>query len=89
MMFSLTMLPPVLVSFFYQDGMASVFLEAFTVTFVTGFFLWLIFVRNTAEMRIKDGFLVTVFFYLALGTFGALPFVDDRGLSLSVPDALF
>ena len=89
MMFSLTMLPPVLVSFFYQDGMASVFLEAFTVTFVAGFFLWLIFVRNTAEMRIKDGFLVTVFFYLALGTFGALPFVDDRVLSLSVPDALF
>ena len=40
-------------------------------------------------MRIKDGFLVTVLFYIALGAFGALPFIDEHGLGLSVPDALF
>jgi trk system potassium uptake protein TrkH len=89
MMFSVTMLPPVIFSVFYQDGVEIIFLQAFTITFVFGFFLWLIFHRNKAEMRIKDGFLITVLFYLALGSFGALPFIDDRGVGLSIPDALF
>lgn len=89
MMFSITMLPPVVFSIIYQDGVEIVFMRAFTITFVCGFFLWMIFHRNTAEMRIKDGFLVTVLFYLALGSFGALPFVDERGLGLPIIDALF
>jgi len=89
MMFSITMLPPILVSIVFQDGVEAIFLRAFTVTFVIGFFLWLVFHRNDADMRIKDGFLVTVLYYLALGIFGALPFIDDRGLGLTYPDGLF
>ncbi|MDA0272392.1 MAG: potassium transporter, partial [Proteobacteria bacterium] len=89
MMFSLTMLPPLLVSLLYQDGETGIFTKAFAITFVVGFFLWLMFYKNQADMRIKDGFLVTVLFYLALGAFGALPFIDEQGLGLSVPDALF
>ena len=89
MMFSLTMLPPVLVSLIYQDGVTGIFTKAFVITFVVGFGLWLMFFRNQAEMRIKDGFLVTVLFYIALGAFGALPFIDEHGLALSIPDALF
>jgi Trk-type K+ transport system membrane component len=52
------MLPPVFVSLAYQDGVASIFAKAFVVTFVVGFFLWLLFFKNQADMRIKDGFLV-------------------------------
>ena len=89
MMFSLTMLPPVFVSLIYQDGVTGIFTKAFVITFVAGFFFWLMFVRNQADMRIKDGFLVTVLFYIALGAFGALPFIDEHGLGLSIPDALF
>ena len=88
-MFSATMLPPVAVSLFYDDGMHRIFVKAFAITFVIGFVLWVIFFRWRADMRIKDGFLITVFFYLALGIFGALPFLDERGLGLSIPDALF
>ena len=88
-MFSATMLPPVAVSLFYDDGMHRIFVNAFAITFVIGFVLWVIFFRWRADMRIKDGFLITVFFYLALGIFGALPFLDERGLGLSIPDALF
>jgi trk system potassium uptake protein TrkH len=54
MMFSLTMLPPILVSLLYQDGVAGIFTKAFIITFVVGFFLWLLFFRNQADMRIKD-----------------------------------
>ena len=89
MMFSFTMLPPLIVALIYADGTELVFVNTFAITFVVGFILWLMFFRNTAEMRIKDGFLVTVFFYIALGTFGALPFIDERALNLSIPDALF
>lgn len=89
MVFSLTMLPPILFSLIYADGAYPVFLRAFAMTFAVGFVLWLVFVRNQSEMRIKDGFVITVFFYIALGTFGALPFTDDRILDLSIPDALF
>lgn len=89
MMFSATMLPPILVSIIFQDGVESIFLRAFTITFVIGFFLWLIFHRYNADMRIKDGFLVTVLYYLALGIFGALPFIDELGLAMSIPDGLF
>ena len=40
-------------------------------------------------MRIKDGFLVTVMFYLALGSFGSIPFANTDGIGLSTADALF
>ena len=89
MMFSVTMLPPILVSLIYSDGLQDVFIATFGITFAAGFVLWLLFFRNQADMRIKDGFLVTVFFYIALGAFGALPFADERGLGLPMPDALF
>ncbi|HCC46194.1 MAG TPA: potassium transporter, partial [Gammaproteobacteria bacterium] len=50
---------------------------------------WLAFNRYNADVRIKDGFLITVLFYVALGIFGALPFVDDQGLNLTIPDGMF
>ena len=56
MMFSLTMLVPVLWSFYFNDGVAVVFINAFAYTFGAGFLLWLVFHRYQAEMRIKDGF---------------------------------
>jgi trk system potassium uptake protein len=89
MMFSVTMLPPLILSFAVADGVEKVFLNAFVITFVSGFVLWLLFRRFEAEMRIKDGFLITVMFYLALGSFGAIPFLDPAGTGLSIPDAFF
>ena len=89
MFFSITMLPPIIVSLVYEDGIETVFLRALAITFVVGFFLWLIFHRYNAEMRIKDGFLITVLYYFALGIFGALPFLDDQGPNLTIPDGLF
>ena len=89
MMFSITMLPPIIVSLVYQDGIETIFLRALAITFIVGFFLWLTFRRYNVDMRIKDGFLITVLYYLALGIFGALPFLDDQGPNLTIPDGLF
>ena len=89
MLFSITMIPPIIVSLIYQDGIEIIFLRALAITFTAGFFLWLTCHRYNADLRIKDGFLITVLYYLALGIFGALPFVDDQGPDLSLPDGLF
>ena len=89
MIFSLTMVPPWIFSYFYDDGVGSIFINAFAITFISGLVLYGLFRNYRAEMRIKDGFLITFLFYTALGTFGAIPFIQDAEIQLSVPDALF
>ncbi|MFL2529247.1 MAG: TrkH family potassium uptake protein [Candidatus Azotimanducaceae bacterium] len=89
MMFSITLLVPLLWSFYYNDGAAFVFINAFGYTLAAGSMLWILFRHNQDEMRIKDGFLVTVMFYVALGSFGSIPFAHVEGIGLSIPDALF
>lgn len=89
MIFSLTMLPPLFVSWLFSDDAGYIFIEAFVFTFIVGLVLWLLFHRIRREMRTRDGFLVTVLFYLALGTFGSIPFLQTTGAGLDVVDALF
>jgi len=89
MLFSFTMLPPAIISLIFDDGVIEIFLNAFGITFFAGFILWSIFRKTAAEMRTKDGFVVTFLFYLALGAVGALPLIQDAGIALSWPDALF
>ena len=89
MFFSATMLPPLFVSVFYQDGAHAIFIKAAAVIFASGFSLWLLFRRFTEALRTKDGFLVTVLCYITLGCFSALPFTDSPNTALSLVDALF
>lgn len=89
MLFSLTMLPPLICSWIFDDGVSLVFSYAFGITLVSGALLWIAFHQYKEEMRVKDGFLVTFLFYTALGTFGGLPLTFDSGIGLSLPDALF
>jgi trk system potassium uptake protein TrkH len=88
-MFSLTMLPPAFVSWLFEDGVSIIFIDTFSMTLGAGIVLWVLFRNNTQEMRTKDGFLITFMFYMALGTFGAIPLAQSSGINLSWPDALF
>ena len=89
MMFSLTMIPPVVVSWIFADGVSAIFIDTFLVTLTTGAVLFALFRNYQQEMRTKDGFLITFLFYMALGCFGALPLVQNSGIGLSWADALF
>ena len=89
MMFSFTMLPPALVSVLFKDGVTIIFINTFLGTLLAGFLLWLLFRHNDSELRARDGFLITFLFYVALGTVGAFPLVQQAGIGLSWPDALF
>lgn len=89
MIFSLTMLPPVGVSWYYQDGAMAPFLAAFGWIIVFGFALWVPVRKHRKELRLRDGFVVVVMFWTVLGLSGALPFVLAESPHLSVTDAVF
>ena len=89
MIFSLTMLPPILVATIYGESTSSMFALAFAITLIVGLVFWLPSKRVTAEMRTRDGFVITVFFWLVLSTFGALPLMLSETANLSFINALF
>lgn len=89
MLFSLTMLPPALVSLFYEDGTATPFLKAFAALLGLGVLIWLPVCKRREELKLRDGFLVVVLFWSVLGLAGALPFVLSTNPHLSLTDAVF
>jgi len=89
MVFSVTMLPPVVVSLIYGDGGGMPFIYAFLVILGTGLVIWLPVARTRQDLRVRDGFLVVVLFWVALGLSGALPFVLSPEPDLSVTDSVF
>ncbi len=66
MIFSLTMLPPILVSLGYDDGAYPAFLTAFGITLVLGAQSWLPVRRQHRDLRLRDGFVVVVMFWTVL-----------------------
>lgn len=89
MLFSLTLLPPIFVSLYFEDGAYLNFTLAFAITFTTGLTAWLPVYRVRKDLRTRDGFLVTALFWLVLGAFGSLPFMLVDAVSLSAVDAMF
>lgn len=87
--FSSTLLPPIAVELYYQDGSALPFIEAFALTLVGGILLYLPVKNQKKELRLRDGFLVVVLFWSVLGVFGGLPFFLSDLPTLSVTDAVF
>lgn len=89
MLFSVTLTPPILVAFWYQDGGQFSFIMAFVITLATGLLLWYPAHDVKQELRTRDGFLVTALFWVVLGLFGSLPFVLLEATELSFVDAAF
>ncbi len=89
MMFSVTMLPPIAVSFIYDDAGWVAFVEGFLLTLAVGCVIWLPSRRAKNDLRLRDGFLVVASFWLVLGTFGAAPLYFSDVPTLSFTDAVF
>src|SRR5690606_3009167 len=88
-LFSLTLLVPIAISLWFDDHNYLTFLLAFASTFAAGLCLWLPVRASNADLRTRDGFLVTALFWSVWSTFGALPLILSDGLSLSFTDAMF
>jgi len=89
MLFSWTMLPPVIIAAVFDDGAAGSFYVAFAVTFLTGLLIWLPVRRNRDELRLREGFLVVALMWTVLSIFGALPFMLAERPHMHFADALF
>lgn len=89
MLFSLTMLPPILVSMWYHDGATEAFVTAMVMIFGIGFTSWLPVRQVRQELRTRDGFLIAALFWLTLGLAGTLPFMIADKPGLSFADAFF
>ena len=88
-LFSVSMLPPMLVSWWYDDGVLNAFLGAFFLILISGSLLWLPVRRHRRELRLRDGFVIVVMFWVALGLCGSIPLLLVSNPDMSVTDAVF
>lgn len=89
MLFSITLLPPAIVSLIYQDQSINAFFISFAIILTAGIAVWLPVYNNKQDLRTRDGFLITALFWAVLGLAGSLPFIIDANTQLSVVDAVF
>ncbi len=87
--FSVTHLPPIAVGLIYRDGAIAPFVEAFVLTLIVGFALYLPVRQHKKELRLRDGFLVVVLFWTVLGVAGGLPIYLSGVNDISVTDSVF
>lgn len=89
MLFSLTMLPPVAVDLIYNEGTSAAFMAGMWITLITGLVVWWPAREMRAELKIRDGFLITVLFWTVLGLFGAIPLYFASDAWHTATDAIF
>lgn len=89
MLFSVTMLPPILVGWIYAEGATFSFIASFFALLSIGTLIWLPVHSEKGELRTRDGFLVVVLFWLVLSLAGALPLFLGTNPHLSITDSIF
>ena len=89
LIFSFTLLPPVAVSWYFNDGSADAFLSGYVLTVIAGLIIWFPARKHTQDLRLRDGFLVVAAFWFGLGTVGALPLLFLEQPVMSLTDAMF
>lgn len=88
-LFSVTMIPPAIISLIFADGSGLPFLLAFFLILLTGLVFWYPNREYRKDLRAKEGFLIVVLFWTVLASFGALPFLLLEQPEMSVTDAFF
>ena len=81
MLFGLTMLAPLILSYAVADGAHTAYDEAFALTMLCGTFLWYRYRNCKRELTIRDGFLMVVLVWTVLPAFAAIPLMLHLGIS--------
>ncbi|MCB1934007.1 MAG: TrkH family potassium uptake protein, partial [Candidatus Accumulibacter sp.] len=87
LMFGLTMLLPLAVSWTQHDGAEGAFDEAILLTISTGLGLWYATRKEQRDLTIRDGFLMVALVWTLLPIYAGLPLVLQ--LNVSFTDAYF
>ncbi|HRD67587.1 MAG TPA: potassium transporter TrkG [Candidatus Competibacter sp.] len=89
-LFSVTMLPPMGVAWWYDGyGVVLPFAEAMGAMLALGLICWLPVRRYKVDLRNRDGFVVVVAFWFLLSLIGALPFMLSDYPHMPLVDAVF
>lgn len=88
-LFSLSMLTPLLINLIFKESFWLPFVAAFTCTLSTGSILWFSCRHHQQELKIRDGFFIVVLFWFVLCFFASLPFLFAIDNNHSMTDALF
>ncbi|RDH82843.1 MAG: potassium transporter [endosymbiont of Galathealinum brachiosum] len=89
MLFSFTLIPPVIIDFIYQENAADAFFTSYLSLLAVGFVLWLPVKNSKKDLRLRDGFIVVVLFWFILSVSGTLPLLLYEQLDISITDAFF
>ncbi|MFT6791075.1 MAG: trk system potassium uptake protein TrkH [Cellvibrionaceae bacterium] len=89
MLFSITLLPPAIISILYRDGAFQAFLISLLIIFGAGLLIWSPVYKYQKDLRTRDGFLITALFWAVLGAAGSLPFILADSTQLTIVDAIF
>ncbi len=89
LLFALTFLAPLSVSFLYGDGAHDAFLAAFTITLVSGALLTVVSRPEKMDLGPREGFFITAMYWFVVSFFGGLPFMLSSEPHLSMADAVF
>lgn len=89
MMFSVSMLTPIIITLIYEDGNWSSFLYSFLLTFFAGIITWFPSRNSIKDLKLRDGFVVVAMFWIVLGLFGATPFYYSTVPDMSLTDSIF
>ncbi|PKO93651.1 MAG: potassium transporter Trk [Betaproteobacteria bacterium HGW-Betaproteobacteria-10] len=81
MLFGLTMLVPLALSYAVADGAETAYDEAFALTFLSGGLLWYRYRNCKRDLSIRDGFLMVVLVWSVLPAFAAMPLMIQLGIS--------
>ena len=77
------------VSLFYSDGATGAFSSAWAITALTGAILWIPVFNQRKDIRVREGFVIVILFWLLLALSGAMPLAIADTPHLSFTDAFF
>jgi trk system potassium uptake protein TrkH len=89
MIFSFSMLPPALIGLHFGDGEVMPFVEGFVWLFGLGSLIFWPVRHDARDLKLRDGFIVVVMFWIVLGVSGAVPLYFADRPEMSLTDAIF
>ena len=88
-LFSITLIPPIIISIIHADGAHHAFLSALTIIFSFGIICWFPVRNNKEALRFRDGFIIVVLIWVVFSMMAAVPFLLLDSLNMRWVDAIF
>ena len=88
-LYSLTMIPPMLLALIEKERSLFGFLYTFIITFTLGSLTWVMTGRSNIQLETRDGFIIIVLFWLLFSVISAMPLWLDDSYNVSLADAMF